>query len=37
MDELERKKNIRRTTLIVAAVALAFYVGFILLGVMRSG
>ena len=37
MDDLERKKNIRRTTLIVAAVALAFYVGFILLGVMRSG
>ena len=37
MDERERKKNIRRTALIVAAVALAFYVGFILLGVMRSG
>jgi len=36
MDELERKKNIRRTALIVAAVALAFYVGFILLGVVRS-
>jgi len=36
MDELERRKNIRRTALIVAAVALAFYVGFILLGVVRS-
>ena len=36
MDELERKKNIRRTALIVTAVALAFYVGFIMLGVMRS-
>ena len=36
MDEQERKKNIRRTALIVAAVALAFYVGFIMLGVMRS-
>jgi uncharacterized membrane protein len=36
MDELERKKNIRRTTLIVVAVALAFYIGFIMLGVMRS-
>ena len=36
MDELERKKNIRRTALIVAAVALAFYVGFIMMGVLRS-
>jgi len=36
MDELERKKNIRRTALIVTAVALAFYVGFIMMGVMRS-
>jgi hypothetical protein len=36
MDEQERKKNIRRTALIVAAVALAFYFGFIMLGVMRS-
>jgi hypothetical protein len=36
VDEQERKKNIRRTTLIVAGIALAFYVGFIMLGVMRS-
>jgi hypothetical protein len=36
MDEQERKKNIRRTALIVAAVALAFYIGFIALGVLRS-
>jgi hypothetical protein len=36
MDEQERKKNIRRTALIVAAVALAFYIGFIMMGVMRS-
>jgi uncharacterized membrane protein (DUF485 family) len=36
MDELERKKNIRRTALIVTAVALAFYVGFIMMGVLRS-
>jgi len=36
MDDLERKKNIRRTTLIVVAVALAFYVGFIALGVLRA-
>jgi uncharacterized membrane protein len=36
MDEQMRKKNIRRTALIVAAVAVAFYLGFIMLGVMRS-
>jgi len=36
VDEQTRKKNIRRTALIVAAVALAFYIGFIMLGVMRS-
>jgi hypothetical protein len=36
MDDLERKKNIRRTALIVAAIALAFYVGFIMMGVLRS-
>ena len=36
MDEQERKRNIRRTALIVAAVALAFYIGFIMIGVMRS-
>ncbi len=36
MDEIERKKNIRRTALIVAGIALAFYVGFILVGVLRS-
>ncbi len=36
MDDTERKKNIRRTALIVAGIALAFYVGFILVGVLRS-
>ena len=36
MDELERKKRIRRTTLIFVAVALAFYIGFIMMGVLRS-
>ena len=36
MDNFERKRNIRRTTLIVVAIALAFYVGFIMMGVMRS-
>jgi len=32
----EQKKNIRRTTLIVAAIALAFYIGFIMVGVVRA-
>jgi hypothetical protein len=36
MDDAERKKNIRRTALIVSAVALAFFVGFILMGVLRA-
>ena len=37
MDDAARKKGIRRTALIVAAIALAFYVGFIMIGVVRSG
>jgi hypothetical protein len=36
MDEVERKKGIRRTTLILSAIALAFFVGFILMGVVRA-
>jgi uncharacterized membrane protein len=36
VDELERKKRIRRTTLIFVAVALAFYIGYIMMGVVRS-
>ena len=36
MDEQARKRSIRRTTIIVAAVALAFYLGFIAMGVVRS-
>jgi uncharacterized membrane protein len=36
MDDAERRKKIRRTTLIVAAIAIAFYVGFIMMGVLRS-
>jgi hypothetical protein len=36
MTEVEQKKNIRRTTLIVAAIALAFYIGFIMMGVVRA-
>lgn len=36
MDDLERKKSIRRTTLVVAAIALAFYLGFITMGVLNA-
>ena len=36
MDEQERKKGIRRTALVVALIALAFYLGFIMMGVLRS-
>jgi hypothetical protein len=36
MTDVKQKKNIRRTTLIVAAIALAFYIGFIMSGVMRA-
>jgi uncharacterized membrane protein (DUF485 family) len=36
MDTSEQKKNIRRTAIVMGLVALAFYVGFILLGVLRS-
>jgi len=36
MNDVERKKGIRRTALIVTAIAIAFYVGFIMIGVLRS-
>jgi uncharacterized membrane protein len=36
MADAEQKKNIRRTTMIVVAIAVAFYLGFIMLGVLRS-
>jgi hypothetical protein len=36
MNDAERKKGIRRTALIVGAIALAFYIGFIMIGVLRS-
>jgi uncharacterized membrane protein len=32
----ERRKAVRKTTIILVAVALAFYLGFILMGVMRA-
>jgi hypothetical protein len=35
-DDSEQRRNIRRTALIMAGIAVAFYVGFILLGVLRS-
>ena len=36
MDNVERKKSVRRTALIMAAIALAFYLGFIAMGVLGS-
>ena len=36
MQDAGQRKNIRRTALIVALVALAFYLGFIFLGVSRA-
>jgi len=36
VQDVERKKNIRRTTLVVATIALAFFIGFIMLGVARA-
>jgi hypothetical protein len=35
-DDSEQRRNIRRTALIMAGIAVAFYVGFILMGVLRS-
>ena len=32
----DRRKGIRRTAIILFAVALAFYLGFILMGVLRA-
>jgi hypothetical protein len=36
MDASDQKKRIRRTAIIMGLIALAFYAGFILLGVLRS-
>jgi hypothetical protein len=35
-DDSERRRAIRRTALIMAGIAIAFYVGFILMGVLRA-
>ncbi len=32
----ERRKNVRRTALVIGTIALAFYVGFILIGVLQA-
>jgi len=34
--DLQQKKNIRKTALILAVVALAFFLSFILMGVLRA-
>jgi len=36
MDDRERKKGIRRTAIIMAVIAVAFYAAFIMMGVLRS-
>jgi len=36
MNDEERKKRIRRTTLLMTAIALAFFVGFIMKGVLGA-
>ena len=35
-DEADKRKNVRRTALILFAVAATFYIGFILIGVLRA-
>lgn len=35
-DETRRSKGIRKTTLILAGIATAFYLGFILQGVLQA-
>jgi len=32
----DSRKNVRKTALLIGAIALAFYVGFILLGVLQA-
>ena len=34
--ETDRRRNVRRTTLILVGVAIAFYLGFIMIGVLRA-
>ena len=32
----DRRKGVRRTTIVLVAIAFAFYVGFILMGVLNA-
>ena len=32
----DRRKGVRRTTIILVAIAFAFYIGFILMGVLNA-
>jgi len=36
MDNTDRKKGIRKTAIVMTTIALAFYLGFILMGVLNS-
>jgi hypothetical protein len=35
-SQVEQKKGIRKTTIILVIIALAFYLGFIMMGVLRA-
>jgi len=35
-DDAERRRNVRRTAIIMTTIAVSFYLGFILMGVLRS-
>lgn len=35
-ENSEQRRNIRRTALLMTAIAVAFYLGFILMGVLRA-
>lgn len=35
-NDVEQRKNIRRTTIIMTAIATAFFLGFILMGVLQA-
>jgi hypothetical protein len=35
-NDSEQRKNIRRTALIMGAIAIVFYLGFILMGVLNA-
>ncbi len=35
-DAADRRKAVRRTTIILVTIALAFYLGFILMGLLRA-